>query len=59
MSLESIILNHGAKMTGGEIINGTQQPVTAFPTDGLMGIVIAINEILSGILGIFGGGGIN
>ena len=45
-------------MTGsGAVTNGTHNPVTAFPTESLMGIVKMVNEILMGILSFFGGGG--
>ena len=54
--LQNIFLNHGVKMTGGQSVNGTKQPVTAFPTEGLMGFIEIINEILSGLLGGLGGG---
>jgi len=56
LNLHSIFLNHGVPMTGGGTVNGTHIPVTTFPTEGLMGFIETINSILSGILGIFGGG---
>lgn len=43
-------------MTGGAEINGTKTPVTAFPTEGLMGFIEIINEILGNLLGFMGGG---
>ena len=53
---DTILLNHGVKMTGGAEVNGTKQPVTAFPTEGLMGFIEIINEIIGGMLGFMGGG---
>lgn len=55
MILDSIFLNHGVKMTGGGEINGTKIPVTTFPTEGLMGFIEIINDILAGLLGGLGG----
>ena len=43
-------------MTGGVSENGTRAPVTTFPTEGLMGFIITINDILAGIVSFFGGG---
>lgn len=43
-------------MTGGAEVNGTKQPVTAFPTEGLMGFIETLNQILGGLLGFMGGG---
>lgn len=54
--LNNIYLNHGIKMTGGGSVNGTPLPVTAFPTEGLMGIVEGINSFFQTLLSIFGGG---
>lgn len=56
MFLENIFLNHGIKMTGGVSENGTRAPVTAFPTEGLMGFIEIINDILAGLVGFMGGG---
>jgi len=54
--LQNIFLNHGIKMTGGQSVNGTPMPVTAFPTEGLMGIIEGVNTFFQTILGFFGGG---
>jgi hypothetical protein len=56
LSLGNIFLNHGIKMTGGGSVNGTPLPVTAFPTEGLMGIVEGINSFFQSLLSIFGAG---
>ncbi len=56
MFLDNLFLNHGIKMTGGGSVNGTPLPVTAFPTEGLMGIVEGINSFFQSLLSIFGAG---
>jgi hypothetical protein len=43
-------------MTGGVDVNGTRQPVSAFPTEGLMDFIKIINDILAGLVGFLGGG---